>query len=183
MICVIALFVSLPEGWVCGSSWVLVLTLVFPLQYGMLLYQNYRIPQQRKGLAPPFNAPMVSGVRALNGQGYGNHSAACLACSYLWLLFWNPWMLKSFPSEDTDSITTPAPRKHRGAVYYQNMILKTLWYLVPEKRVSYIIEEPCVYFPKLMPPSMVFGDDQPSFFPFLSFFLNKAQSHFECGSV
>lgn len=30
------------------------------LKYGMLLYQNYRIPQQRKGLAPPFNAPMRS---------------------------------------------------------------------------------------------------------------------------
>ncbi|XP_031194109.1 growth factor receptor-bound protein 10 isoform X6 [Mastomys coucha] len=29
------------------------------LKYGMLLYQNYRIPQ-RKGLPPPFNAPMRS---------------------------------------------------------------------------------------------------------------------------
>ncbi|XP_055479882.1 growth factor receptor-bound protein 10 isoform X2 [Psammomys obesus] len=30
------------------------------LKYGMLLYQNYRIPQQRKALLSPFNTPMRS---------------------------------------------------------------------------------------------------------------------------
>ncbi|OBS63680.1 hypothetical protein A6R68_07781, partial [Neotoma lepida] len=30
------------------------------LKYGMLLYQNYRIPQQRKALLSPFNTPVVS---------------------------------------------------------------------------------------------------------------------------
>ncbi|XP_007528231.2 growth factor receptor-bound protein 10 isoform X2 [Erinaceus europaeus] len=30
------------------------------LKYGMLLYQNYRIPQQRKGLLSPFNTPVRS---------------------------------------------------------------------------------------------------------------------------
>lgn len=36
------------------------LTLAFSFQYGMLLYQNYRIPQQRKALLPHFSTPVVS---------------------------------------------------------------------------------------------------------------------------
>lgn len=31
-----------------------------PLQYGILLYQNYKIPQQRKTLLSHFSAPVVS---------------------------------------------------------------------------------------------------------------------------
>ena len=31
-----------------------------PLQYGMLLYQNYRIPQQRKAMLSHFSTPVVS---------------------------------------------------------------------------------------------------------------------------
>jgi hypothetical protein len=57
-------------------------------------------------------------------------------------------MLKSFSSEDTESITTPAPQKHRGTLYYQSAILKTPWYLSPGKRASYIVEESCVCSPK-----------------------------------
>lgn len=32
----------------------------FPLQYGIVLYQNYKIPQQRKTLLSHFSAPVVS---------------------------------------------------------------------------------------------------------------------------
>lgn len=39
------------------------LTVASPLQYGMLLYQNYRIPQQRKALLSPFSTPVVSKAR------------------------------------------------------------------------------------------------------------------------
>lgn len=35
-----------------------------PLQYGMLLYQNYRIPPQRKALLPSFSTPVVSTLAA-----------------------------------------------------------------------------------------------------------------------
>lgn len=32
----------------------------FSLQYGIILYQNYKIPQQRKTLISHFTAPVVS---------------------------------------------------------------------------------------------------------------------------
>lgn len=44
-----------------GAPWPRRLTLaLLPLQYGMLLYQNYRVPQQRKAVLSPFSAPVVS---------------------------------------------------------------------------------------------------------------------------
>jgi hypothetical protein len=70
--------VGFAVGWGWGSPRVLVLTLVFPLQYGMLLYQNYRIPQ-RKGLPPPFNAPMVSGPLTVKAVGTSLQHALLLA--------------------------------------------------------------------------------------------------------
>lgn len=45
----------------------------------MLLYQNYRIPQQRKALLSPFNTPVVS--RGLSTvKSYGNLIVAHLTC-------------------------------------------------------------------------------------------------------
>lgn len=41
------------------SIW-LIMFLHFYWQYGMLLYQNYRIPQQRKAMLPHFSTPVVS---------------------------------------------------------------------------------------------------------------------------
>lgn len=40
------------------------LTLAFPLQYGVLLYQNFRIPPPRKALLPSFSTPVVSTAAA-----------------------------------------------------------------------------------------------------------------------
>lgn len=41
----------------CPGDW---LWPSLPLQYGMLLYQNYRIPQQRKAMLSSFSTPVVS---------------------------------------------------------------------------------------------------------------------------
>lgn len=45
------------RGSGCPGDW---LWPSLPLQYGMLLYQNYRIPQQRKAMLSHFSTPVVS---------------------------------------------------------------------------------------------------------------------------
>lgn len=45
------------RGSRCPGDW---LWPSLPLQYGMLLYQNYRIPQQRKAMLSHFSTPVVS---------------------------------------------------------------------------------------------------------------------------
>lgn len=177
-------------------SRVQVLTLVFPLQYGMLLYQNYRIPQQRKALLSPFNTPMVS--RGPSTVKYcGNLIAACLTYSKkvsaatwsspgaIFVIFgscsfksWAPWMQKSLPGEDIENIYSLLP-KSTEMRYITSSILKIP---VPgREQASQVIEECSVCFPELMPPSMVCGEelgtDHPVSLPsLLAFFLNQVQS-------
>lgn len=57
-------------GWLRGARapWCRPLTLA-PPQYGMLLYQSYRVPQQRKASLSPFSTPVVSEPATSPSQG------------------------------------------------------------------------------------------------------------------
>lgn len=55
------------------------MSLHFCWQYGMLLYQNYRIPQQRKAMLPHFSTPVVSNeLHLINVRCWKRYICFCI---------------------------------------------------------------------------------------------------------
>lgn len=111
-----------------GTPWPRRPTLaLLPLQYGMLLYQNYRVPQQRKAVLSAFSAPVVSklslGSRAVSARGRRGLWASCLrrgcpraaaqpACAFWRSQALSPPCLPSRVPSGSSPLCLPSPHPH-----------------------------------------------------------------------